>query len=207
MKTRRVHLKLPTGIDLKTKILIVVWELTQGDGTKFVSTEELRMYLGRSEDYLKKACLALTRGPRRRLVPKGAHLNEEQIGRMATVGYRLADEAVIIEETARILIELLKSHHAHRVNRKKFVERMVSGFGMDAGEVNERVDEGVRLGYIEKVPGNSLRGREVINQEISYLTYLAEKVPPRPLPESPAPRTSPQKKTAKSTSEKGVVSK
>lgn len=206
MKTQGIHLKLPTGIDLKTKILIVIWELTQGDGTKFVSTEELQMHIGRSEVYLKKACVALTKGPRRRLVPKGAHLNEEQVGRMATVGYRLAEEAVIIEETARILIELLKSHDAHRVSRKKFVERMVAEFGMNADEVNERIDEGIRLGYIEKVPRNSLRGREVINQEISYLTYLADKVPPRRSPENPALLASAEK-TAKITPKKGVVSK
>lgn len=206
VKTQGVHLKLPTRIDLKTKILIVIWELTQGDGTKFVTTEELQTHTGRSEVYLKKACVALTKGPRPRLVSKGAHLNEEQVGRMATVGYRLAEEAVIIEETARIMIELLKSHDAHRVSRETFVERMVTKFGMDADEVNERIDEGIRLGYIEKVPRNSLRGREVINQEISYLTYLADKVPPRHSHENPAPLTS-ARKTAKTTPKKGVPSK
>lgn len=166
--------------------MIVIWELTQGDGTKFVSATELKAHVGRSEEYLKKACEAMTKGLWPRLVPKEAHLNEEQVGRKATLGYRLAEEAVIIEETARILIELLKSHDAHRVNRKKFVENMVSDYMMDADEVNERIDEGIRLGYIEKVPKNSLRGREVINQEIDYLTYLADKVPSKLTSENPA---------------------
>jgi hypothetical protein len=183
--------------------MIVIWELTQRDGTKFVSAAELQTHIGRSEEYLKKACEAMTKEPQPRLVPKEAHLNEEQIGRKATVGYRLAEEAVIIQETARILTELLKSHAAHRVNRKEFVERMIRDYGMDADEVNERIDEGIKFGYIEKVPKNSLRGREVINQEIDYLTYLADKVPLRHASENP-PQLAPTQKRMKSSPKGGV---
>jgi hypothetical protein len=192
---KSARITLPKRINLNTKIMIVIWELTQGDGTKFVSAAELKTHLGLSEEYLKKVCEAMTKGLRPRLVPKEAHLNEEQVGRKATLGYRIAEEAVIIQETARILIELLKSHDAHRVNRNKFVERMVSGYGMDADEVNERIDEGIKFGYIEKVPKNSLRGREVINQEIDYLTYLADKVLLRSTPQDTIQLASTQKTT------------
>ena len=181
--------------------MIVIWELTQGDGTKFVSAGELKTHISRSEDYLKKTCEGMTKEPRPRLVPLEAHRNEQQVGRMATLGYRLAEEAVIIEETARILLELLRSHDAHRVNRKKFVERMVSDFGMDADEVNERIDEGIKFGYIERVPEKSLRGREVINLEIDYLRYLADKVPPRRPSVNPTELSFPQKPTKSSPKE------
>jgi hypothetical protein len=174
--------------------MIVVWELTQGDGTKFVSAEELKRHIGRSEDYLKKACEAMTKEPRARLVSKEGHLTEKQVGRMATLGYRLAEEAVIIKETARILIELLRSHDSHRVNREQFVMQMVSEYGMDPDEVNDRIDEGIKFGYIEKVPEKSLRGREVINLEIDYLIYLADKVPRRYPHENP-PKAIPETKS------------
>lgn len=203
MTAKNTRIKLPKRIDLNTKIMIVIWELTQGDGTKFASAAELQTHIGRSEEYLKKACEAMTKGPRPRLVPKEAHLKEQQVGRKTTLGYRLAEEAVIIQETARILIELLKSHDAHRVNRNEFVERIIKGYGMDADEVNERIDEGIKLGYIEKVPKSSLRGREVINQEIDYLTYLADKVPLRYTHENP-PQLAPAQKTMKSNPKGGV---
>jgi len=166
--------------------MIVVWELTQQDGTKFVSAEELETHLGRSKEYLKRVCERMTKGSHPRLKPKDAHTNEDQVGRKTALGYRLAEGAVIIQETARILIELLRSHEGHRVKRKEFVERMVKEYGMDATEVNERIDEAIKVDYIEKVPKNSLRGREAINDEIEYLTYLAEKVPLLSTPHAPS---------------------
>jgi hypothetical protein len=180
------QIHLPPGLSMQTRIMILVWELTQFDGTKFLTALEMSDYLDRSEPYIKRVCETMTKGERAPLVAKDDHLTSNRRGRKAAVGYRLDDNMVIMPLTARLLVELMVSHSGHCVCRPVLVSRMASRYGAAEADINSRIDEAIRVGYIEEVPDNSLRGRERINREIDYLQYLANKVPSQGLqPRSP----------------------
>jgi len=134
--------------------MILVWELTQFDGTKFLSALEMTDYLHRTEPYIKRICETMTKGDGAPLVAKDDHLTSNRRGRKAALGYRLDDNTVIMPLTARVLVELMASHSGHRVRRAVLVGRMVSRYGAAETDINSRIDEAIRVGYIEEVPDN-----------------------------------------------------
>jgi hypothetical protein len=179
-------------LDIKAKVMLTIWELTKNDGSKFVSPNEIAQYLGVEAGYIRTVIGEIEAQAGSRLAEKKYHAPGKRHGRKR-IDYRLHDDIVIKEGTALLLFELLKHHRNHSVNREEFVSFMVKQYDMTPEGVNNRINESIRVGYIEDLTlvDGTIRGKERINEEFDYIRTLASKY--HPLPHK-------QQRTAKSDS-------
>lgn len=183
-------------LDINAKVMLTIWELTKNDGRKFASPEEIAARLDVEPGYVRTIIGEIEDLPGPHLSEKKYHAPGKKKGRKR-IGYRLHDDAVIKEGTALLLVELMRSHRNHSVNRDEFVGRMVEEHGMTPVGVNNRIREGIRAGYIDDLTefDGTIRGREHINVDFDYIKALASKY--RPTPQSTRPN-KPQTKDKKS---------
>lgn len=187
-------------LDVKAKVMLTVWELTKDDGSKFVSPDEIAERLDLDPGYIRSVISDIEALPDPRLAEKRYHAPGKRRGRKR-IDYRLHDDAVIKEGTALLLVELLKHHRNHSVNRDEFVAFMVEQHAMTPEGVRNRIDEGIRVGYIEDLTplDGTIRGKERINEDSDYIRALAAKYQP-----ARAPRTVPLSKPKGKSSKRGV---
>lgn len=173
-------------LDVKARVMLTIWELTKNDGSKFASPEEIADYLSLEAGYIRGIIGDIEKQPSPRLSEKRYHAPGKTKGRKR-IGYRLHDDAVIKEGTALILVELLKHHHNHSVNREEFVRLMARDHKMTDEGVNNRIDEGIRVGYVEDLTpiDGTVRGKERINEDFDYIRTLAVKYPSQQQPQQP----------------------
>jgi hypothetical protein len=165
-------------LDSKAKVMLTIWELTKNDGRRFASPEKIAECLSVTPGFIRKVISEIEVLPGPHLFPDKYHAPGVKKGRKR-IRYRLDDDAVIKEGTARILLELLKSHRRHSVDRQEFVDRMSSELGMKPDSIEDRIKEGIRAGYIEDLTtfDGSIRGRQRINIYFDYIKALASKYP------------------------------
>jgi hypothetical protein len=163
-------------LDIKAKVMLTIWELTKNDGSKFVSPIEIAEWLGVEAGYIRTVIGEIDAQAGPHLAEKRYHAPGKKRGRKR-IDYRLHDDVVIKEGTALLLLELLKHHRNHSVNLKEFVELMVTQYGMTPEGVDNRISEGIRVGYIEDLTlvDGSIRGKERINEDFDYIRALASK--------------------------------
>jgi hypothetical protein len=168
-------------LDIRTRVMVAVWELTKNDLLLCVTPDEIADEVKRL--YGKKVALGTVKNvfselqkpdlPNRIFHEEGFHISTNKMGK-ARKRYCLDEDLVILPETAFILLELARRGKGHRVSPGAIVEvkHEISRYGVTEADVETRISEAIRVGYIKGNIGGSLTVCNRLRSEKEYLQEL-----------------------------------